>query len=244
MIERKLQENRVEVQKRSRSASNGMEAKVYTQDGKEAGKITLPANIFDLKWNADLVHQVVTGMQSNARSNTAHTKDRSEVRGGGKKPWQQKGTGRARHGSRRSPIWRAGGVTHGPRNERNYDKKKINKKMRVKALVALLSEKLRKGEILFVDQITLKGLKTKEAHRVVSALSKVDGFKTLNTKKANNIYLTFPKKEVALEKSFRNLPNTVVGEVRNLNPVDLATHRYLVMVNPKESIASVAGRLK
>src|SRR3989338_4393818 len=127
-----------------------MEAKVYTQDGKESGKVKLPEDVFNLPWNSDLVHQVVVSMESNARVTVAHTKDRSEVSGGGKKPWKQKGTGRARHGSIRSPLWIGGGVTHGPRNEKNF-KKKINKKMKIKALYVVLSEKLRNNEILFLN---------------------------------------------------------------------------------------------
>src|SRR3954467_5139183 len=109
-----------------------MESTVYNQKGKEVGKIQLAEQIFGLKWNADLVHQVVTSMESSARTNVAHTKNRGEVSGGGKKPWQQKGTGRARHGSIRSPIWVGGGVTHGPRKDKDYDRK-INKKMKAKA---------------------------------------------------------------------------------------------------------------
>src|SRR5579863_7804375 len=109
------------------------EANVFTMKGGKAGTVALPAELFGAKWNADLVHQVVTGMQANARPTVAHTKFRGEVSGGGKKPWKQKGTGRARHGSTRSPIWVGGGVAHGPRNEKSYDQK-INKKMKAKAL--------------------------------------------------------------------------------------------------------------
>ena len=124
-----------------------METKIYNQKGKEAGKITLPEEVFGLPWNADLVHQVVTSMLGNARTPVAHTKIRGEVRGGGKKPWKQKGTGRARHGSTRSPIWVGGGVTHGPRNDKIYARK-INRKMKAKALYTILSKKAKDGEIL------------------------------------------------------------------------------------------------
>lgn len=235
-----------EVEPRTRPASNGMEKKletiVYNQEGVRSGTLVLPANVFDAKWNADMVHQVVVSMRSNARSGTADSKGRSEVRGGGKKPWQQKGTGRARHGSRRSPIWRGGGVTHGPLAERNYDKK-INKKTSAKAFAALMSEKFRNGKIIFVDAIVLKANKTKEASVVLDALSKVKGFENLTHKKERNVYLALPKREIKLEKSFRNILQMEIGEVKNLSALDLATHRYIVMVGPKESISLIEKRL-
>src|SRR5690349_19754974 len=108
-----------------------METTVYNQKGQEAGKIKLSEAVFGAPWNADLVHQVVVSMQSSARHSIAHTKTRGEVSGGGKKPWQQKGTGRARHGSTRSPIWVGGGIAHGPRSDKNYDRK-VNKKAKTK----------------------------------------------------------------------------------------------------------------
>ena len=100
-----------------------METQIYNQKGEVVKKLKLSEEVFALPWNADLVHQVVVSMTSNQRDNIAHTKNRGDVRGGGKKPWRQKGTGRARHGSNRSPIWRGGGVTFGPTNEKNWSKK-------------------------------------------------------------------------------------------------------------------------
>src|SRR3989344_5860331 len=134
--------------------SSTLEVSVYDQKGKVVKSIKLPESIFGLSWNADLVQQVVVGMRSNSRANTADTKDRSEVSGGGKKPWQQKGTGRSRHGSSRSPIWIGGGIAHGPTNERNY-MEKINKKAKRKAVLAILSQKLKDGEIFFMDDLSL-----------------------------------------------------------------------------------------
>src|SRR3989338_1248909 len=104
-----------------------MKAPVYNQLGEEVGQSLLPKEIFDVKFNADLVHQVVVSQMANKRQVIANTKGRGDVSGGGKKPWRQKGTGRARHGSIRSPIWRHGGITHGPRKDEVYAQK-LNKK--------------------------------------------------------------------------------------------------------------------
>src|ERR1700753_1872149 len=127
-----------------------MEATLYNAQGKSAGQISLPEGVFGLPWNADLVHEVVRLMNSNSRSAVANTKTRGEVRGGGKKPWKQKGTGRARHGSARSPIWVGGGITHGPRSDKNFDRK-INKKAKARAFLSILSKKYKDGQVLFVD---------------------------------------------------------------------------------------------
>ena len=217
------------------------EAPVYNQEGKKTGTIKLPAHIFDAKWNPDLVHQVVTSMQSNLRPPVAHTKDRGEVRGGGAKPWRQKGTGRARHGSNRSPIWVGGGVTHGPRNEKDYTKQ-INKKMRTKALYAVLSQKLRDGEIIFLEDISLGAPKTAEAKKILTALSQQKGFEKLATKKRNALLLALPEKNEAVGRSFSNIGNMTVEEVRNLNPLAILTHTYLVITNPAESVKALEGR--
>jgi large subunit ribosomal protein L4 len=213
-----------------------METPVYNQEGKATGKVKLPEAIFDLKWNADLVHQVVIGMQANKRTPIAHTKNRGEVRGGGRKPWKQKGTGRARHGSRRSPIWRGGGITFGPRNDKDYSVK-LNKKMKTKALYVALSQKMRDGEILFVDTLSFKAPKTAEAKGILTALSSVKGFDTLASKKKNSALFALNEKDVVVEKSFDNMGNIEVDEVRNLNALDVLTYKYIIITNPEEAVA-------
>ena len=220
-----------------------METQVYNQTGKSVGNISLPESIFGLPWNADLVHQVVLGMQANARTPIAHTKTRADVRGGGKKPWKQKGTGRARHGSTRSPIWVGGGVAHGPRNDKDYSQK-INKKMKAKALYTVLSEKLRKGELLFVEEISLPKMKTKDAVAIISGLSKIKGFERIVGAKKPNVYLTVPAKSDIIKKSFANIPTIEVDEVRNINPVDLLYYKFIIIAAPTESNAFLGGKIE
>lgn len=212
-----------------------METNVYNQKGEAAGKITLPEAIFNLPWNADLVHQVVISMQSNARPTVAHTKTRGEVSGGGKKPWRQKGTGRARHGSTRSPIWVGGGIAHGPRKEKNYDRK-INKKANKKALHVILSKKLRDGEILFIDSLSFAAPKAKDAKATLMSLSKIKGFEKLATKPKNVAVIAVDKKTAEVTKSFKNFGNVDVEEFRTINPVSILNHKYIVIANPKESL--------
>lgn len=219
-----------------------METTVYNIKGKEAGKVKLPEGVFGLKWNADLVHQVVTSMESSARVNVAHTKTRGEVSGGGKKPWQQKGTGRARHGSTRSPIWRHGGITHGPRNDKDYTRK-VNKKMKAKALYTILSAKYSKGQVLFVDDLSLKAIKTKDAKEVLSSFSKVKGFNDLLSKKKNSAYIALSNKDVNTEKSFRNMSNLLVDEIRNISPLDLMKYKYVVISNPEKGLPQITEKL-
>lgn len=217
------------------------EAKIYNQKGAEAGTIVLPAKVFTAKWRADLVHQVVEGMRSNKRAGTADTKDRGEVRGGGRKPWKQKGTGRARHGSSRSPIWVGGGVTYGPLAEKNY-KRKISKKMRAQALFSVLSKKLKDGEIVFVDTLTTANIKTKDALKVIQSLAKASGLKPLaSSKKVRVLTALFERNEKA-EKSFRNLPQLEIVFLKNLNPLDVLNHQYLLIENPTEAVKFLEAR--
>jgi large subunit ribosomal protein L4 len=217
-------------------------AKVYSQKGKEVGEIKLPSKVFGLSWNADLVHQVVTSMLSDSRVIYAHTKDRGEVRGGGIKPWKQKGTGRARHGSTRSPIWVHGGISHGPNGFKNYGRK-INKKMKVKALFTILSRKLKDGEILFVDKFEIAKPKTTEAIEILSSLSKIKTTSDILSKKNNSAIIAISGKKPAFEKSFANIGNVKVDEVRNINPIDLLNKKYIVIENPVESIKFIEAKM-
>ena len=133
----------------------------YDQQGKKVKQTKLPSEIFGVKMNSDLVYQVAVSQMANRRRVIAHTKGRGEVRGGGIKPWRQKGTGRARHGSIRSPLWIGGGVTFGPTKERIF-KKKINKKMRRKALAMVLATKAKNGFLILLDSgFPIKQAKTK-----------------------------------------------------------------------------------
>jgi len=218
-----------------------MEAKVYNQKGEDAGSIKLPEEVFNLPYNRELVAQVLYSMQSNKREPVAHSKGRGAVRGGGAKPWMQKGTGRARHGSRRSPIWVGGGVTFGPTNERNFSKK-INKKMNQKAFFTALSQKLRDNEVLFLDKVAFSDAKTKDASEVLKNISKIKGFEKLSTKKKNALALALSKGDEKTRRSFQNIPGVIIGEARNLSLLDLLTYKYLILIDPKEGVKILQSR--
>jgi len=219
-----------------------MKSNIYNQEGKAAGTIELPESVFGQKWNSDLVHQVVTAMNTNARHAIAHTKTRGDVSGGGKKPWAQKGTGRARHGSTRSPIWVGGGVAHGPRNDKNFDRK-INRKMKAKALFTILSRKFKDGEVLFIDDVKLSAPKTRDAQAILAAISKITGYETLLSKRNNSAYMAFGEKNMNVEKSFQNFNNLLISEARNMNPVDVMNYKFVVITKPAESVAFLEGKM-
>ena len=215
-----------------------MEATLYNKKGEKAGKVMVPENLFGVRWNADLLHQVVLSMRANARQGNAHTKDRGEVAGGGKKPWAQKGTGRARHGSSRSPIWKGGGVAHGPRNDKVFERK-INQKMRQKALLVALSRKYKDGEVIFVDALEMAAPKTRDAKLVISALAhEFSGF----SKKKNAALLALPSAHMPTMKSFHNFGNINVDEVRNLNPLSVLGSKYLVIADPKAAFEMLSKK--
>ena len=219
-----------------------MKAQVFKQDGGKSGEINLPEALFGEKWNADLVHEVTTSMMSNARAGTADTKDRGEVRGGGKKPWKQKGTGRARHGSRRSPIWTGGGIAHGPLSAKDYGKK-INKKVKAKALAITLSKKQADGEVLFVEALSFTAPKAADAKGIIKALSTGSAVKELATKRKNTALVVLPGRDIATEKSFRNFGNFEVVMAKDVNPVNLLTYKYVIVTDPKASLEALEKRI-
>lgn len=217
-----------------------LSADIFNAQGKKSGSLQLPENIFGVAWNESLMHQVVTSMQANARTNVAHARGRGDVRGGGRKPWKQKGTGRARHSSIRSPIWRGGGVTHGPTKDEDFSRA-IPKKMRAKALFMALSKKQKDGEIVFVNSFEIEKPSTASAKKALVALSK-SGFGKLDSKKNNAALVAFSDAKEASVKSFRNIGNVRYTSVRDLNPVSILRHSYLILENPEAAVAILATR--
>jgi len=219
-----------------------MKATIYTQAGKDAGSIELPGALFAQPWQPDLVHEVVVAMQGNARANSAHTKDRSEVSGGGKKPWKQKGTGRARHGSTRSPIWAGGGVAHGPRNERDYTVK-LNRKVKAKALASVFSKKATDNEIIFVEALALDTPKTATMKTMLGAVATAAGSAALVTKRKNAAVVILPSRNLVVEKSFRNFGHVSVMQAKDVNPVDLLTYKYVIVTAPDAALPILEQRV-
>lgn len=210
-----------------------MKIKLYNQSGSQVGDIELPDAIFNVSINQDLIHQAVITQLANSRFPLAHVKGRGEVRGGGRKPWRQKGTGRARHGSIRSPIWRGGGVTHGPTKEKIYAKK-INKQAKRKALFMALSSKVKDGQIVIIDAISLDQPKTKAMKNILDNISKnLPDYR--RTKKKQDFFLVVqPDSDQSLIRSVRNLEFAKALRADSLNVVDVLENKYLVLL--KESI--------
>ncbi|MFZ2500872.1 MAG: 50S ribosomal protein L4 [Minisyncoccia bacterium] len=225
-----------------KKAVRSFEMPIFSMDGSKTGTTTLPESLFGAPWRADLVHQVTTAMQANARQNRANTKDRSEVSGGGKKPWKQKGTGQARHSSIRSPIWRHGGITFGPRSERDYSEK-INRKMRVAALISVLSRKAKDGEIILVDKFTFSLPKTSIAKTVLAKLALGAETPMLVSKKKNAALLTLATYDANVIKSFSNFGNVMTEEARNLNPLSVMSCKYLIIEEPEKTFTSLLSRM-
>lgn len=208
-----------------------MQVSVYNQENKEVGKIELPESIFSVPWNPDLVYQYLTVQLANRRKPIAHTKERGEVSGGGRKPWRQKGTGRARHGSIRSPIWVGGGITFGPRKEKDYSRK-INKKMKRKALFSFLSKKLADGEVKIIESFELPEGKTKEAKSLID--------KVLDKGKSALFVTDSQNKKFAL--AVRNIPKVSAISALSLNAYDILAHKMLFF--DKKSLEEAVNHYK
>lgn len=186
------------------------------------GETLLPKEIFDVKFSQDLVHQVAIIQAANRRQVIAHTKTRGDVSGGGKKPWKQKGTGKARVGSSRSPLWRGGGTVFGPNKEKIY-KRKINKKTARLALFMVLSSKVRDKELIVLEDLKIETPKTKLIAGIIKNLkSKIENFKT------GTVLILLPAKEEIIFRAARNIAKTDIMESRNLNALDLLNHKYLL----------------
>lgn len=209
---------RAEGKAASKKASpNATSAQVYTMAGAKAATIELPAALFGALWKPDLVHQVTTAIAANKRQNRAHTKDRSEVSGGGKKPWKQKGTGRARAGSIRSPIWRGGGKTFAavPRDH----SQKVNRKMYRGALRSIVAELARQNHLIVVDSFPVEAAKTKALAARLAELGTQD------------ILIVTGELDQNLFLSARNIPHMAVCDVESLNPVALLRHQKVLITS-------------
>jgi len=193
---------------------------LYSIDGAKKGDLTLEESLFGVKVNPALVHEAVVAQMSASRAPIAHTKTRGEVAGTGKKPWKQKGTGRARHGSRRSPIWVGGGITFGPRSERNFEVK-INRQARRKALAMVLSDKVVQERLVAVEDLKSEG-KTKEL---------VQTLRRLPTAGKKTLIITTPENKL-VSRAARNVPNITTLPANALNLIDLLRYEYVLMTEP------------
>ncbi len=200
-----------------------LKIKVYNQSVEAVKDLELTAKIFGVKANNELLHQAVVAQMANARQVLAHTKDRSEVAGSGKKPWKQKGTGRARAGSTQSPIWIGGGVTFGPTKNRNF-KKKINQKMKQKALFMALSDKLATNSLVILNNLEFAEYKTKQFNALLTDLEK----KVLDNTRRNILIVNEAKEEKA-KYSGRNLKGVKIINLENINLVDLLNYKNLLL---------------
>ncbi len=209
-----------------------MKYPVYNIQGEKVKEIDLNDSIFNIEVKPEVIHEVVVAQMANSRKPVAHTKTRGEVKGGGRKPWRQKGTGRARHGSIRSPLWIGGGVVFGPRNDRNFSKK-INKKIRKKAILMALSDRFSESSAVIVDNLDINTPKTKEAVSIFSNFfDKVFGSE--DKKDINSIGYKFlivtPDTNENLILAVRNIPKIKVIRADSLNTKDLVDFPKLVII--------------
>lgn len=194
-----------------------VEVNVHAIDGKKIGEIELNNDLFDAKINKHVVHQIVKRYLAGKRRGTASTKNRSEVSGGGKKPWKQKGTGRARAGSIRSPLWVGGGIIFGPEN-RDYSYP-IPKKMRMVALKSILSDKAKNNNIIVLDNLELKEGKTKEIINIFNNLN-LDG---------NKVLIVIDKEDDLIKRAVSNLEGAMVITANKINAYELINYKKIIV---------------
>ncbi len=202
-----------------------MTVDLYNIEAKNIDKIDLPDRVWSAPWNPDLVKAALDAQVASARQNLAHAKGRGEVSGGGKKPWRQKGTGRARHGSIRSPIWKGGGVAHGPTKDKVYGKK-VNQKVRQAAIFSVLSKKLEEGEIKFIDAINVPESKTKHVAKIVSVFSEKKNALIIPGVSNKNIY-----------RASANIEKVKSLDPRSLNVYDLLKYKNILV--EKDAVAAI-----
>lgn len=197
----------------------------YDTTGKEVGNIDLADSIFNDDINENVVHEVINAQLAGRRQGTASTKTRGEVRGGGRKPWRQKGTGRARHGSIRSPLWVGGGTVFGPK-PRSYNKS-INKKVKKIALRSILSDKVQSDSVLVIDELKFAKPQTKQMVEILNNFN-LDEAKVL---------IIIPEKDENVYLSVRNIPGVKTLLVGSLNAYDLLNNDFIIIT--KEAVAKI-----
>jgi len=215
-----------------------MDISIYTTGGSAKGKVAVSDRIFNAKVNKDLIYQVATSQMSNMRQVLAHTKTRAEVSGGGKKPWAQKGTGNARHGSIRSPIWVGGGVAHGPTKDVNF-KRKVNKSQGRAALMAVLSSAVIDKHLMIADSLLVDSGKTKDAVALLKGLT--SGFEKYRNQARVLVVLAGTKEELATRRAYANLAWVQTIRAQDLNALTVLSFPYTIIA--KDALAVVEKTL-
>ncbi|MCR4432189.1 MAG: 50S ribosomal protein L4 [Tepidanaerobacteraceae bacterium] len=199
-------------------------AALYNTKGEQVGEVELSDDVFGVEVRPDIMHRAVVNYLANQRQGTASTLTRGEVAGGGRKPWRQKGTGRARHGSIRSPLWRKGGIVFGPK-PRSYNFT-LPKKLKRYALKSALSSKVVDNELIILDSLNMEAPKTKIMAEILK-----------NIKADKKALIVLPDKDENVEKSARNLPGVKTTSVNTLNVYDVLNHNNLIIT--KEAVEKV-----
>ena len=196
---------------------------LYNVEGSQVGDVALSDSVFATEINETLMYEAVNMFLASQRRGTASSKERGEARGGGRKPWRQKGTGRARHGTIRSPLWVGGGVTFGPK-PRDYSYK-MPKKAKRKAIKSALSAKVKNGEIVVLEDLTMSAPKTK---KIIELLE--------NLKINNKAMIVTGKSDLNVYRSTRNIPGVSSALANNLNVYEILNHDYLVLTQDAVSV--------